>query len=205
VLDPTDVTGHYNYSRSLAALVQGFGMRDVWLQHHAERIYSHYTPAGATRIERFDASNALFHENITAEIVMAAFTDHHAVALKLEADVPTFRRGRGMWKMNTSLLTDAARKARFDQQWGLWTRQKRHFPKITMWWCRFVKKSNNSIPMRDRATAKSQGIGKPLLCMHLRRFARCTTAQRESNCVTPLQSKTNTLTKCPYAESDARH
>ena len=100
----------------------------------------HYTATGATRTDRFYASNELSHRKIAAETVVAAITDHHAVVLKLDADVSTFRRGRGIWKRNTSLLTDAARKARLDHQWGLWKRQKRHFPEITLWWCRSIKK-----------------------------------------------------------------
>jgi hypothetical protein len=99
VLDPADATWHYNYSRALAALVQGFGMRDVWQQHQAERVYTHYTPAGATRIDRFYTSNALFHKKIAAEIVVGCYHRSSRGGVEIGSRVPTFRRRTGIWNM----------------------------------------------------------------------------------------------------------
>jgi len=56
VLDTADTTGHYNYSRALAGLVQGFELQDVWQKHSAGRVYTHYLPNGPTRIDRFYAT-----------------------------------------------------------------------------------------------------------------------------------------------------
>ena len=53
VLDASDATGTCTYSRTLAALVQGYALRDVWTQPTTTRIYTHYSVIGETHIERF--------------------------------------------------------------------------------------------------------------------------------------------------------
>jgi exonuclease III len=107
VQEPADTKGHYTYSRALAELVQGFELRDIWRQRPESPVYTHYSPTGATRINRFYTTQALRDRKIIAETVAAAFTDHHAVMLKLTIDIPILRRGRGRWKMNNALLEDA--------------------------------------------------------------------------------------------------
>lgn len=87
--------------------------------------------------DHFYATNDL---EIAAETVAAAFTDNHAVTLKLDNDVPILRRGRVIWKLNTALLNDADFKVNLSHEWERWTRQQQHHPESTLWWTRFVKK-----------------------------------------------------------------
>ena len=74
-------------------------------------------------------------------LLKLAFTDHFAVTLRLNLDIPIFRRGRGTWKLNTSLLDAKGSKQKLETRWAGWTRQKRYFPELTMWWCRLTKKN----------------------------------------------------------------
>ena len=53
VLDATDATGTCTCSRTLAALVQGDALSDVWTQSTARLTCTHYSMIGATRIDRF--------------------------------------------------------------------------------------------------------------------------------------------------------
>jgi len=79
VQQKTDPTGHYNYSRALDELVQGFTLKDTWQADPALSVYTHYTPTGASRIDRIYTSHEMFAMKIDVETVAAAFTDHLAV------------------------------------------------------------------------------------------------------------------------------
>jgi len=95
-------------------------MRDVWQQHHARLVFTHYYPTGATRLDRFYATKELFSRKIAAETVVAAFTDHHTVTLRMAVDVPIIHTDRGMRKLNASLLHNAEWKAKLGQHWQQW-------------------------------------------------------------------------------------
>jgi exonuclease III len=60
VLDKSDTTGHFNYSRSLAQLIQGLTLRDAWETNPAIHAYTHYSSTGATRTDRLYISHTLY-------------------------------------------------------------------------------------------------------------------------------------------------
>jgi exonuclease III len=93
--ETADTTGHYTCSRALSELVQGFELWDIWRQQPEGPVYTHYSPTGATRIDRFYTTKELFDKKVMAEAVVAAFTDHHAVMLKLSIGIPIIRRELG--------------------------------------------------------------------------------------------------------------
>jgi hypothetical protein len=200
-LDTGETTGHYNYSRALAGLVHGFEMWDVWRKHPVGCAYTHYSPTGATRIDRIYATKELFDRKIAEETVAAAFTDHHAVKLRLALDIPILRRGRGIWKLNTSLLEDAECKAKLRQQWEHWTRQRRLYPESTMWWGRFVKK-------KFRHFFNQEGAERRRNLREMENFyCECTYDVRRHNRpheANPLQSEDTAITQCEVAAGDAR-
>ena len=83
VLVASDSTGHANYSRSLATLIQGYALRDAWQAPPSRKIYTHYTPKCASRLDRFYLTQTLMNRKQGIEIIAAAFTDHFAVSLKI--------------------------------------------------------------------------------------------------------------------------
>jgi hypothetical protein len=58
----------------------------------------------------------------------AAFTDHLSVIMRFSVDVRIVRRGRGFWKMNTSIPREEAFKERLRQKWAVWRQQRRFYP-----------------------------------------------------------------------------
>jgi hypothetical protein len=74
------------------------------------------------------------------ETVVAAFTDHLAVMLRLSMDSPIWLRGRGAWRLNSSLLNEQHVLETFKQQWTLWKRQQHLFPNVNLWWWRYCKR-----------------------------------------------------------------
>ena len=104
------------YSRTLAALVQGYALRDVWTQPTANRTYTHYWVTEATRIDRFYVTPTL-HQKKAAETVVAPYTEHHAVILKLGVDVPHAWHGRGLWKLNADIIHGPVRTTILGREW----------------------------------------------------------------------------------------
>jgi endonuclease/exonuclease/phosphatase family metal-dependent hydrolase len=52
VLTQADATGRKNFSRALDTLVRGLGLTDAWDHTTTRPIFTHYTPMGASRIDR---------------------------------------------------------------------------------------------------------------------------------------------------------
>ena len=52
ILDQTDTTGGYNYSRALQELAQGLAMVDTWRPNTDRRVYTHISGTGASRLDR---------------------------------------------------------------------------------------------------------------------------------------------------------
>ena len=73
VIATSDTTGHYNHSRALVELIHGFELEDTWQQ---------------TRIARIYTTQKLLEKKLGVEIIAVAFTDHHAVFLRLAVDTP---------------------------------------------------------------------------------------------------------------------
>ena len=96
---------------------------DVWATAHPRAILTHYTPLGESRLYRLYASPNLRNRKIGVETVMAAFTDHLAVCLRMTLDAPLLRPGRGRWKMNAMLLEKATFRDKLHQELSKWKQQ----------------------------------------------------------------------------------
>jgi exonuclease III len=132
VLDATDATGTCTYSRTLAVLVQGCALRDVWTQSTARRTYTHYSMAGAKRIDRCYVTPSLYQKIVAAETVVAPFTDHHVVILNPGVDVSHSWQGKGFWKLHADLIHDPVCTKTLCHEWKRWKHQQRYFPDTTL-------------------------------------------------------------------------
>jgi exonuclease III len=97
ILSKTDSTGNNNYSRALANIVNGLGLIDAWNTSTSRRMYTNYTATGACRIDRIYATRNIMSKKLGLETVATAFTDHHAVILRIAISAPLKLRGRGYW------------------------------------------------------------------------------------------------------------
>jgi endonuclease/exonuclease/phosphatase family metal-dependent hydrolase len=101
ILHQKGSTGHFNCSRPLDRLVHGFELRGIWQADPPENGYTHYSPVGATKIDRIYTTKELSTKKVGVETVAAAFTNHLAVILRLYVEVPSYDR-----EMNTSLFDE---------------------------------------------------------------------------------------------------
>ena len=105
VLENADSTWQYIPSHTLAALVQGYALHDAWQAHSVHNAYTHYTASAASRLDRFSVTGALLAKKQGVETVAAAFADQLAVVRRLTLDSPIILRGRGMWKLNSAIIS----------------------------------------------------------------------------------------------------
>jgi len=56
ILEASDTTGGFTYSRALAELVHGPALKDTWQGKPTCKVYNHYFASGATRIDRMYAT-----------------------------------------------------------------------------------------------------------------------------------------------------
>jgi hypothetical protein len=98
------------------------------------RIYTHYTPTGAPRIDRIYVTRNILSKKQGVETVAAAFTDHFSVVLRIAIDTPLTVRGRGYWRMILSLLNDTNFCSIMQTQRAKWKTHMKFYPNSVMWW-----------------------------------------------------------------------
>jgi hypothetical protein len=85
------------------------------------------------------------------EIVLAPFTDHEAVILRINLPTGERRSRRGRWKMNPTSVTRPSMKSKIKQVWGKWTNNRKFYTDDLMWWERGVKPQLQKLIRRAKA------------------------------------------------------
>lgn len=126
----------YSWPIPLKAFIQDFNLKDVWREHHPNiSKFTWHRPDGsqASRLDMFWVSSALFSHVIDIDIFPFFRSDHSYVYLRL--NLPSSpRRGPGMWKFNTHLLTDEDFTSEVSSFWRSWQLEKSSFPTLAVWW-----------------------------------------------------------------------
>jgi exonuclease III len=121
---PTDCTGTNNHSAALEKLIKGIGLTDAWNPTQTRRGYTHYTANGASRLDRIYATKKI-SKKTGIETMVAAFSDHNAVILRLKMDHQVNYRGKGYWKMNINMLQEKTFQETFKAKWEEWKMNKK--------------------------------------------------------------------------------
>jgi hypothetical protein len=139
VVNTADTTGATPCSKTLGRIITGLGMHDAWDVKSAGVGYTHYAPGSATRLDRIYVTGQLQVRKSGMEVLAPAFTDHMAVVIRLATDVPLLDRGRGMWKMNASLMEEEGFQKDLKVHWRKWVTHRRFYQTTVLWWSRYVK------------------------------------------------------------------
>jgi hypothetical protein len=141
ILQPADSTGPFTINKALAEIEHGIRLTDMSNQDPLHTAYAHYSITGATRIDHIYLSMADKDRKTGIKIIPTAFTDHHAVVLRLTMPATEKRRRRGRWKMDPDIVHESTFKAKFQTEWEKWRSHKRCYPDVGIWWERHVKKN----------------------------------------------------------------
>ena len=117
----------------LFRLMHTHGLEDVWRRRYPEnREYTWYDKEKGSRIDYWLTSESLSCQILEVSNSHAPRTDHRIISLKLSTN--EVKRGKGIWKLNTSLLFDNEYKDKIRHFWAWWKNQKHKYTDIGMWW-----------------------------------------------------------------------
>ena len=145
-LDRKNCSSNYDAGqRDVKYLMDIFELEDVWRRRNPdERCFTWEGRGKQSRIDYWLISQSLDNQIDEVTINRAPFSDHSAICLVLHTDETM--RGRGIWKMNVSILTnDVFRNAFFDK-WAQLIKEKHLYSDIQTWWD-IAKKGIKSLAM----------------------------------------------------------
>lgn len=117
ILEPGDSkNSNKNYSAGLKNIVNALELKEVLLQTKSNE-FTFFRGDSAPRIDRFYAPASIIDKISRSKTVTVAFSDHRAVmfTVKVEKDELALR-GRGYWKINSSLVDNDEVKERFTSE-----------------------------------------------------------------------------------------
>ena len=127
-------------------------LEDVWRRKFPEnREYTWYDKEKGSRIDYWLTSKSLNYQIQDVSNSHAPRTDHRIITLKLSTN--EVKRGKGIWKLNTSLLFDNEYKDKIRNFWAWWKNEKHKYTDIGMWWD--MGKVGIKDLSRDYSTVKS--------------------------------------------------
>lgn len=121
--------------KELTEFTQTFELADIWrLTHKDDRIYTWHNKDFTirSRLDRWYIPQPLVNGAL-AHIRACPFSDHSLVELILHPPQPR-RRGRGKWKMNTTILTDKQFYREMKAFLLFWKDRKSSYANAGEWW-----------------------------------------------------------------------
>ena len=111
---------------------------DIWRSLHPSTVAFTWLKPDTTfssHIDLIECPHSWLHRIVSCEISSCPFSDHSAIILKVQIPEP-IPRGRGRWKLNASVLTDADFAASVKNFWAAWKLKKNSFDSLLSWWDR---------------------------------------------------------------------
>ncbi len=145
VINERDSTGNSNYSFALKTTTQNLQLLDTWEVRNGTRVeYTFVRPGVGARLDRIYVSKNLKDNVRGTEIHVNSFSDHKSYTTTIKLPNLGQRYGRGIWRLNNSILDDQSVMAEFETKWQYWVRQKRQYRSWYEWWVNFAKEKIKS-------------------------------------------------------------
>ena len=107
-------------------------LEDIWRRRNPEkRDYTWQGRGKMSRIDMFLSSKSLNGQIQEVSHSYAPYTDHFLVQMTVRID--DIKRGKGLWKMNTSHILEAEYKKGLTKLWQDWKNRKQEYD-IRKWW-----------------------------------------------------------------------
>ena len=117
----------------LFRLIHTHELEDIYRRRFPyTREYTWYGQGKSSRIDYWLTSKSLNSQIQEVSNCHAPRTDHRMITLKLRTN--DVKRGKGIWKLNTSILFDHEYKQKVKDFWNSWRNKKQRYPNIGMWW-----------------------------------------------------------------------
>ena len=129
-----------NYSRACHSLVTDLNLADVWTLLHPNSVqYTFFTRTSQSRIDRFYISRSLQNAIHSVNVTPLVFSDHEGVKIQIAGQPKIRICGKGVWKVNSSILSDKEIKREFHEKYEQIKRRKNRFHSVTEWWLTVAK------------------------------------------------------------------
>ncbi|KAI8521374.1 hypothetical protein Bbelb_011280 [Branchiostoma belcheri] len=140
--------------RELRSLIDDLEVIDAWrVEHPSEIEYTWRSPSNSTRsrLDRIYVPDGLDFRSV---IVPCTFSDHDAVAVSTKPPV-TVRKGQGIWKCNTTVLSDPVFAVKFKAQYPGWQKQKGEHQSLRDWWDHMKQQAKDLLIECSREKART--------------------------------------------------
>ena len=117
-------------SKTLSNLVKNIGLKDV-ANFNFVKEYTYIRKDYASRIDRLYVRN-MYNHITSCNSIPISFSDHNMVLLK--CDFYNMKTGRGIWKLNVTLLEKKEVKENFLEVWESLKLEQSKFSNIVQWW-----------------------------------------------------------------------
>lgn len=165
----------------LKILDNNHGYKDTFRTLYPTKIAFTYTSHTnyRARLDRIYVHHTQMIKVASANIHPASFSDHdlYLVELKTKTEMERIRWGMGLWKYNTTLLTDRNRREIIKNVWYDWRNQRHNYPNQQEWWDAGKAKLKSVLMEMGRSLKKTQNEEKNQLEQELNRIASSTSAQ----------------------------
>jgi len=109
-----------NLNKALSSTIAGLALHNMWESHPQLPPYTHYPNESSTRVDRIYITDPPRKSKQGAETIVAPFTDHFAVAVRLAYPLQNLPRKTRSWKMNISLLEYNTFRDTLTILWSKW-------------------------------------------------------------------------------------
>ena len=148
-------------SKKLGDLVKGIGLKDA-ANHNLVTEYTYIRTNYASRIDRMYVKSLFNHIN-SCNTVPVAFSDHCMVIISV--NLLKTKTGKGMWKLNVSILNRNDVKENFIVLWQFLKGQQKKFNDMLTWWIYCKEKLKAFfVKMSKKILAEKYGLMNLLQC-----------------------------------------
>ena len=114
-------------------LQQTYDLEEVWRSRYpTKKQYSWWGRNKASRIDYWLTSSSLNSQIDKIKYEVFPFSDHDAVLIDFR--ISETEHGKGIWKMNVSILDTPLFQKMFSSMWSEWKERKSEFVHIQTWW-----------------------------------------------------------------------
>ena len=114
-------------------IMDTFELEDVWRRRNPDKLlYTWEVRGKSSRIDHWIISKSTYGQTDKVIHTKPPFSDHSAIQINICIDET--ERGSGLWKMNTSIITNPIFKSNFDRALEELKQEQKLYPDIKTWW-----------------------------------------------------------------------
>jgi hypothetical protein len=120
-------------SRDLYDLISALEIEDIWRRRNPnKKEYTFTRNESKSRIDFFLTSKEIDNEICNTNISNFLYSDHNLISIKVS--ISDVERGRGLWKLNVSILQETSYIELIENYWRSWRLRKCEFTSKREWW-----------------------------------------------------------------------